>query len=73
MPRVTAGGGTHPDVAARFGGMSEKDKKKEHKQETQAIADQPQEEFISPENIPSRSETEPVNAPARKTDGAADT
>jgi len=35
--------------------MSEKEK--EHKQETQAVAQQPQEEFISPENIPSHSET----------------
>ncbi len=42
------------------------DKKKEHKQETQAIADQPQEEFISPENIPSRSETPPPDPSAEK-------
>lgn len=30
----------------------------EHKQSTQAIADQPQEEFISPDNIPSKTQAE---------------
>ncbi|MBA3385711.1 MAG: hypothetical protein H0T95_03655 [Chthoniobacterales bacterium] len=49
--------------------MSDKDEKKEHKQETQAIADQPQEEFISPENIPSRSETPLPDPPAEETGG----
>lgn len=45
--------------------MSE-DKSEEHKQETQAIAQQPQEEFISPESIPSKTEDAAPSAPPAK-------
>jgi hypothetical protein len=39
--------------------MSDKDERDdEHKQSTQAIAQEPQEEFISQENIPSKTEAE---------------
>ena len=38
--------------------MSDQNEGKEHKQVTQAVADQPQEEFISPENLPSKDVTE---------------
>ena len=39
--------------------MSDKDERDdEHKESTQAIAQQPQEEFIGTENIPSKTEAE---------------
>jgi len=38
--------------------MSDKEERDEHKQTTQAIAQQPQEEFIEQENIPSKTEAE---------------
>ena len=39
--------------------MNEKDDDRdEHKQSTQAIAEQPQEEFVAQENIPSKTEAE---------------
>lgn len=39
--------------------MSDKDEREdEHKESTQAIAQQPQEEFIGTENIPSKTEAE---------------
>ena len=37
----------------------EDDEKGKHKQSTQAIAQEPQEEFISPENIPTKTEGSP--------------
>ena len=39
--------------------MSDKDERDdEHKESTQAIAQQPQEEFIGQENLPSKTESE---------------
>ncbi len=42
----------------RFSYMSDENETKPHKQLTQAIAEQPQEEFISPVNRPSKPETD---------------
>jgi hypothetical protein len=38
--------------------MNGKDERDDHKQTTQAIAQQPQEEFVEQENIPSKKEAE---------------
>ena len=49
--------------------MSDKDERDEHKQSTQAIAQEPQEEFIEQENIPSKTEAEVrAREPARKSE-----
>ena len=46
-------------AGARFRYMSDKDERDdEHKESTQAIAQQPQEEFIGQENLPSKTESE---------------
>lgn len=39
--------------------MSDNEQKHEKKKVTAATTDAPQEEFISPENVPSKSETPP--------------
>lgn len=46
--------------------MSSEEKSKEHKQSTQAIAQQPQEEFISPTNLPSKTEEDAESSPPAK-------
>ena len=38
--------------------MNNEKEREEHKQVTQPVAEQPQEEFISPENVPSKDESE---------------
>lgn len=43
--------------------MSEKEESGEEKKVTAAITDEPQEEFISQENVASKSETAPAPAP----------
>ena len=48
--------------------MDDKEKMPEDKEETQAIAGQPQEEFITPESVPSHSET-PAPRPGEKKSG----
>ena len=42
--------------------MSEQQEKHEKKKVTEAVTDQPQEEFISPKGVPSKSETPPKDA-----------
>jgi hypothetical protein len=46
------------EAGARFHCMNDKDERNEEKQTTQAIAQQPQEEFIGQENVPSKTEAE---------------
>jgi hypothetical protein len=42
------------------------EKRKVHKQVTQAVAEQPQEEFISPDNSPSKDVSEVGESPPAK-------
>lgn len=49
----------HNRRGARFRVMSSEKPDEVKKETTQAVASQPQEEFIAPESVPSQSETAP--------------